>query len=121
VLLVLALVLLLGGAVLWLLLSRHNPFFERSGDFRAAQAIQSAVRKRALTEEEVAACMRLCESRDGPTQQSAIASLEAAVGRSPEFRPQALEALRRVAASSDPQANASATAALKRLESSPGR
>jgi hypothetical protein len=117
-LLALAVVLLLavGAFFLW---RRFDPFLDQQPAFREAQALQAAVRGRPLDADEFAACLRLCEQAEGPAQQSAIASLEAAVGRSPEFREQAVEALGRVAARRDAQASASAKAVLKRLESTP--
>jgi hypothetical protein len=114
--LVLCFVLVLGGA--YLLWRRHDPYFDRSPDFADARAIQSAARHRPLTEEEFAACLRLCEFGESSAQLSAISSLETAVGRIPEYKPEALKVLKRVAARKEPKASASATAVLKRLSTS---
>jgi hypothetical protein len=110
--------LLAGGYFLW---SRYNPFFDQTPEFKEAAAVQSAVRRRALTADEFAECLRLCESGELTVRLSAFASLEAAVKRSPEYIPQAVEVLKRVAVGKDAQASASATAVLKRLTDPPAR
>jgi type IV secretory pathway VirJ component len=115
-LLILVLLVGIGGYVLF---SQYNPIVNHSAQFREAEALQSAVRQRPLTAEEFAQCLRLCEYGDAVVQQSAIASTEAAVGRSPEFKPQAAEVLSRVAAESEPKAKASAAAVLQRFKGSP--
>jgi len=115
----LGLILLLGGG--YFLWSRYNPFFDQSPEFKGAEAVLSAARRRALTADEFADCLLLCESGELTVRLSAMASLEAAVKRSPEYKPQAVEVLKRVAAGKDTQASASATAVLKRLMDQPAR
>jgi hypothetical protein len=106
------LLLLGGGYFVW---SRYNPYFHLSDVSLEAQAIVSAARSRALTAAEFAACVRLCDSDELSVRLSALASLEAAVGRSAEYKTEAVEVLKRVAAGKDPKASAAATAVLKRL------
>jgi hypothetical protein len=111
----LGLILILGGGYsLW---SRYNPWFDESPEFADARTIQSAVRNRPLTEAEFAVCMQLCESGEMSARLSAIASLEAAVRRTPEYKPEASKVLKRVAAGKDTKASAAATAVLGRLTS----
>jgi hypothetical protein len=108
------LVLAVGGAG-YLLWAKYNPYFDRAPQFQEARALQAAVRHRPLTPKEFADCLRLCESDDAAVRASAVATAEAAAGRTPEYRPSAAEVLTRLADGGDP----SAGAALKRLTDPP--
>ena len=115
----LVIVVLVGGVGVFFFFSKYNPYFHLDPRFQEAQVIMKATQARPLQPDEFARCLRLCESSNTSAQLFAITSAELAVTKSPEYKPQLVEVLTRVAGNREPDVAKSATIVLKRLADLP--
>jgi hypothetical protein len=88
------------AGVHWLYL-HHNPFFDRTPEYREANALAASIHQRSLTDEEFARALALCETGPMQARGAGVSLLEESVKKNPERAPQTIDVLTRVAQSSD--------------------
>jgi hypothetical protein len=107
--------LALGFAAHWLW-QRYNPFWDRSREYREANALGAAIHRRPLTDAEFARSLELCETGPFRARGAGVSLIEEAVKQNPERGARAVEVLTRVSQSSDPELRSYAAAVLRQLK-----
>lgn len=103
-------VILALGTGLWL---RYNLFWDRTPEYREANALAATIHQRSLTDAEFARALALCEMGPMQARCAGVSLVEESVKEKPERAPQTIDVLRRVAQSSDTELARCAAAALR--------